>query len=64
MVTCAVRDDGSFTVPSSAWSSWTTGRYVDIVVGRARMPSGTIPVNNADSGVAGVYWVWGLGRMQ
>jgi hypothetical protein len=64
LVTCAVRDDGSFTVPSSTFSSWTTGRYVDIVVGRMKLPTGTIPYNNADSGFAGIYWVWGLGRMQ
>jgi len=60
-VTCAVRDDGSFTVPSSAWPSWATNRQMDILVGRATSGLGTVPYNNADSGYVGIYWLYGAG---
>ncbi|MDP2314420.1 MAG: IPT/TIG domain-containing protein [Pseudomonadota bacterium] len=63
-ITCAMRDDGSFTVPSATWNRWTSARYVDILIGRVKMASGTIPYNNADSGFAGIYWNYGLGRTQ
>jgi hypothetical protein len=63
-LTCAMRDDGAFTVPSATWTRWTSGRYVDILVGRMTMPSGVVPYNNADSGFAGIYWNYGLGRTQ
>ena len=64
VVTCAMTDDGSFTVPSSAFSSWTSSRYVDVVIGRVTMPGGIVPYNDANVGFAGTYWVWGLSRMQ
>ncbi len=58
-VTCAVRDDGSFTVPSSVWTSWPVNRQLDILVGRATKGTGTVPYNNADSGYVGIYWLYG-----
>jgi len=63
-VTCAMRDDGSYSVPSTAWTSWAANRYIHILVGRLVMPSGTVPYNNADSGFAGIYWVYGVGQAQ
>lgn len=63
-VTCALNDDGSFTVPSGVWRSWATNRYVIISLGRATVGTGTVPYNNGDSEVAGVYFVVGVARTQ
>jgi hypothetical protein len=62
--TCALADDGSFNVPSGAFRNWTQGRLVYIVLGRVTYGTGTVPFNNGDSRVAGVYWNIGVGRIQ
>lgn len=59
VATCVLRDDGSFTVPSATFSSWPTDRQLDIILGRVKIAGGTVPFNNADSQVAGVYMVYG-----
>jgi hypothetical protein len=63
-VSCALRDDGSFTVPGSTFSRWATGDTLYVLVGRARYASGTVTFNNADSRIAGVYWVVGAGTLR
>lgn len=63
-VTCAMRDDGSFSVPGSTWTRWASNRQLDVLVGRVKAGTGTVPFNNADSEFAGVYWVYGAGFTQ
>jgi hypothetical protein len=58
-VSCAATDDGSFTIPSSAWNSWANNRVVAISIGRAVKDTGTVPYNNAESQMVGVYWIVG-----
>ena len=61
MVTCHLRDDGGFNVPSSVWSRWAVDRQLDIFVARYVVGSGTVPFNNSDSQVMGEYVVYGAG---
>lgn len=63
-VTCAMRDDGSFTVPSGTWTAWAPDRQLNVFIGRAKTGTGTVPFNNAESQFAGVYWVYGAGITQ
>ena len=63
-VSCALNDDGSFTVPSSVWHSWAASRYLLVTVGRATLGTGKVPYNNGDSQVAGIYFVAGVARTQ
>lgn len=59
IVSCAVADDGSFTVPGSAWPSWTVGDFMDVIVGRVLVARDPLPTNNGENRVAGAYWVYG-----
>jgi hypothetical protein len=61
-VSCAVADTGSFTVPGSMWTDWTTDDVVTVYVGRIREGGGTLPHNNSESAVTGAYWVAGAVR--
>lgn len=59
-VTCVARNDGSFNVPSSAWSGWQAGGIVFIFVGALNEGGGgTIPFNNAESRVSSTYFLAG-----
>lgn len=59
---CVATDDGSFTVPSSAWSTtWTSRSFMWIQVGRAVEDAGTLPYNNGETRIAGIYWNVGIG---
>lgn len=60
-VTCYLRDDGAYNVPSSAWNNWNTGRILDIQVARFEAGTGKVPFNNASSAVIGRYTVYGAG---
>ena len=60
-VSCVMKDDGSFTVPSTVWSDWSKGDQVSVLIGRALEPSTTLPYNNADNGVVGILWMYGAG---
>lgn len=60
-VTCVVNNDGSFTVPSSVWSSWPTNRIVDVYVGQVVEGTGTLPWNSSTSRLAGISWKYGAG---
>jgi len=57
VVTCAVADDGSFTVPSSTWTNWSANRQVTVLFGRAKKSSVTLPFNNAEDRVVGLHWL-------
>ena len=59
-VTCALVDDGSFTVGSSVWSNRDPfGGHVAFRVGRARLEDATLPTNAARVGVYGLHWWYG-----
>ncbi len=58
-VVCTTQDDGEFTVPVSAWSGWRAGDTLYVIIGAVSEGSGTLPLDNSDSRVAGVSWVIG-----
>lgn len=55
-VTCRLKDDGKFSVPSSVWSRWTSGDQVTIALGRANFPEATLPFDNGRIRVATTWW--------
>lgn len=61
LVTCVVNDDGSFTVPSSAWQGWESLRYMTISLSVTRRSEAVLPINNAEVGVLGIYTKVGIG---
>jgi len=63
-VTCTMRDDGDFTVPNSVWTNYPSGVQVTILVGRVVEGGGTLPYDDANSGVVGTYWLIGAGFTQ
>ncbi|MCB9777305.1 MAG: IPT/TIG domain-containing protein [Alphaproteobacteria bacterium] len=54
-VTCAAEDEGSFTVPSSAFTEWDAGLTLYITVGRAIETTSTLPLDRSDMRVLGSY---------
>ena len=60
-IICIVNDTGSFTVPSSAWSSWPSGRQVNLFVSKSIDTHTTLPHNNSEVRVSGKYTVFGAG---
>ncbi|MBN2798078.1 MAG: IPT/TIG domain-containing protein [Deltaproteobacteria bacterium] len=60
-VTCKVVDDGTFRVPSSVWTGWSSGSQMSVYLGRASEGSATLPYNNARAGFVAVTWVVGAG---
>ncbi len=61
VVTCVVDDDGSFTVPSSAWQGWESLRYMTVSLSVTRASDAVLPINNANVGVLGIYTKIGIG---
>ena len=61
-VSCAVPDDGSFSIPGDLWSAWSDDEVVLLSVGRMRESAFTLPHNNASSAVTGAFWVAGAVR--
>jgi hypothetical protein len=60
-VSCVATDDGTFKIPSGTFSAWdTTKDAFYISVGRAIETQGTIPYDNSESGIAGVFWEIGF----
>lgn len=59
-VSCALNDDGSFTIPSGVWRSWASNRALVILLGRTQTGTGKVPYNNGDSEVAGTYFIAGV----
>lgn len=60
-IICFAQNDGEFTIPSNAWSSWPTNRQVNIFVGASVEPTGTLTHNGAESRVAGTWLLFGAG---
>lgn len=58
-VTCAMRDDGQFTVPGTLWTDWVEGAQISIIVGRVVETDATLSYNNARSGMVGATFVYG-----
>ncbi len=61
---CVANDDGSFQIPSSAWSGYSSGRYVMLALQRMKEGGGTIEYNNSESRVVGSYTIIGLVQTQ
>jgi len=59
VVTCAVADDGSFTIPANVWPTWTAGEFLHVEVGRVLESSTILPHNNAENRMPGIYWYYG-----
>jgi hypothetical protein len=65
-VTCRVANTGSggtFTVPTSVWRGWG-GDYLEVDIAALTYAAGSLPFNNANSGVVGAYWLVGAAFMQ
>jgi len=61
-VYCVASDDGSFNVPSGAWSTtWPRNYFLYLYVGNVVETSATLPYNNSESRMIGVYWNVGVG---
>ena len=58
-ITCAVSDTGSFTVPSSVWTQWTSNHTLYFMIGSWKQSTGTIPFNNSNMDTYGAYLVYG-----
>jgi hypothetical protein len=58
-LSCAAFNDGSFTVPSSAWSSWAGNQLVLVAAGAIAEGNENIPWDNSDFRVVGSYWTIG-----
>jgi hypothetical protein len=58
-VTCTLRDDGAFNVPSGTFKGWATGRQLNIFVSRYKLADATIAYNNAATAVLGQYVIYG-----
>ena len=58
-ITCVARDDGRFTVPTSAFTTWGSGRVLYVSVGRATRGAGTRALDGAGSQLHGLRWVHG-----
>jgi hypothetical protein len=58
-VYCLAEDDGSFTVPTSTWRSWETGRQVNALVGRVSESGAPIWYNNSEARISAVTWILG-----
>ena len=54
-VTCVVSDDGSFTVPESAWTGYPSGRQVTVLLSRMEEGSSTLDFNNSQARVVASY---------
>jgi len=63
-VYCVANDDGAFTIPSSAWSGFSSGRWIQLVVKRMVEQGGTVGYNGSESRVVGSYANVGLVQSQ
>ncbi|MDG1483541.1 MAG: IPT/TIG domain-containing protein [Myxococcota bacterium] len=60
-IICVVADDGMFDISSSEFSSWPTGRRVDILFTPVREYNTILPHNDSESRIAGMYQMYGAG---
>ena len=51
-------------MPSATWTTWPSGRIVDVFVGQVVEASGVLPWNGAESRMAGINWRYGAGISQ
>jgi hypothetical protein len=58
-VTCAMDDDGSFTIPAGTWPDWYEGDVLYLKVGRVLERDNRLPHDQSLNALAGVYWVYG-----
>ncbi len=63
-VYCVASDDGTFTIPSTAWSGFSSGRYIQLAIQRMTEDGGTVGYNNSESRVVGAYTLVGLVQSQ
>ena len=56
---CVVEDDGEFTIPGALWTSWSSGRNMNIAIGRYVESSAPIPYNDSESRVGSISWMVG-----
>jgi hypothetical protein len=57
---CVAENDGEFHVKGVNWTQpWEADQWVYIYVGAVLEGEGVVPLNGADSRVAGVYWLVG-----
>ena len=61
---CIARDDGSFTIPASTWTTWAPDRLSNILVGRYRKSSAILPFNLAAVDMVGEYYLYGAANTQ
>ena len=60
-ITCVTPNTGYFQLPSSAWTSFPTGRIVHVLVGAVKEANGRLP-SGASSKAVGINWVHGGGQ--
>ena len=58
-LSCAAYNDGSFSVPSAAWSSWGANQLVLVVAGALAESTAVLPWDNSDFRVVGEYYTVG-----
>ena len=63
-VICVVSDDGHFTMNGSLFTSWPSGRQVDVVFTRAYESSTTLPHNNSQSRIIGEHTLMLIGQTE
>ena len=63
-VYCVANDDGNFTIPSSAWPDFSSGRWIQVAVKRMVEQGGTVTYNNSESRVVGSFTNIGLVQSQ
>jgi len=56
---CAAYNDGNFSVPSSAWSSWSGNQLVLVAAGALAEGTATIPWDNSGFRLVGSFWTIG-----
>jgi hypothetical protein len=62
VVTCAVPDTGSFTVPGNTWPNWYSNGTLYVQLGRVSVQANSLEHNNSLNQIAGTYWTLGAGR--
>ena len=56
LVSCVVRDDGSFAIPADIWTQWADGDVVIVEFGRLDVSDRTLPHNRANAEFAAISW--------
>ena len=64
VVNCVAMDDGRFTMDGDQFSSWPTGRQVNVFVGTVYESTPALPWNNGRGALFGLARVYGAGFSQ